>query len=194
MTWSCNAYPWGWSTTWERRTSDTLGHRARTRTGPLLPSALGSSARRLADDELVADPDVLHRPLHVAEAVVQCAHRLGRDRALVRADGAQRRRGVAGVLDVVEPDDRDVVGHAHTLLVQGPQCPQRELVVEAEDGIEPSVALEQLDHRRGTVTSAVSGDLPGEVGVDPATVGGERLLVARPPDRGDARLGGLPGL
>ena len=50
----------------------------------------------------------------------------------VLVDGGQGRQEGRGLGDVVEADDADVVGDPAAALVQGPQQPQRHLVVGRE--------------------------------------------------------------
>ena len=75
-------------------------------------------------------------------AVVAICSRPGRHRG-------QRRRGVRGLLDVVEADDRDLPRDVDAARVQDVQGAEREGVVEAEHGVDLDAGVQQPFHRLG---------------------------------------------
>ena len=91
------------------------------------------------------------------QAVGDQLHRQPGDLRLVRADRRQRRCGVAPVLDVVDADDGDVLGHPDAALVQPPERTERERVVEAEDGVGRPVEAEQGVYGRCSVGAVEGG-------------------------------------
>ena len=75
----------------------------------------------------------------------------GRDQLLVGRDRRQRRRTVAAVLDVVEPDDRHVVGDPDAPLRQDPKRPKGKKIVEAKHGVRALGEVEQPYHGLGPI-------------------------------------------
>src|SRR4051794_22935185 len=115
----------------------------------------GSAAEgRLAGDELEPDDDPAAGGGRGVDAVMEQPDRLARNARLVRRDRAERRRREPAVLDVVDADDRDVVGHPDPLPAQRMQCAERELVVEAQHGVR--TLAEQGVHCQGALTTAVA--------------------------------------
>jgi len=90
---------------------------------------------------------------------------------------------VPAVLDVVEPDNRDVVRHLPAGLGQGPQRAEREQVVEAEHRVRRFRQLQQGPHRGGTVVAVVPGAGQLQRRVVRQARGLQCLAVPAPPDR-----------
>src|SRR5690606_37422404 len=107
----------------------------------------GASARRrggLALDDAEARAQLPRATrLDTRDAVEQHLDREARDLTSPRVDGAETRKRVAALIDIVEPDDRDVARHVDPLLAQHAQGAETELVVEREDGVELHAARQQ---------------------------------------------------
>lgn len=84
------------------------------------------------------------------------------DLVLARIDGRERGQCVPGLVDVVEPDHRDVIGDAQASLLHDPHGTERDRVVEGHHAVEARARSQQRPQGLRTARAEPSTDLADE--------------------------------
>ena len=108
------------------------------------------------------------------------------DPAAPGVDGRERRDRVLGLVEVVEADDRDVARHTDAGLLEHAHRAEREGVVQAEDGVERRVAVDDVAHRLGAARAVPRLGVADEGGVVLEARGLDGLAIALEPEPGRA--------
>ena len=172
------------------RSASALGSRAesghRTHAGRLMQVVRGGGAVLSRTTRCGRHQTLLVLVLAGLDLADQRVDRAPADLVERLVDGGERRPEVRRLLHVVEADHADVVGHPATALVQGPQQPQRHLVVRGEHRGHLVVAGQP---EAGLVAGA-GRPVARQHGRHRAAVGLEGLLPRRPAaPRGVRQLG-----
>ena len=114
----------------------------------------------------------------IVDALEQRVHRRAGDPLLPGIHGRQRRDRVPRLVEVVEPDDGDILRHAPAGLLQGAHGPERERVVEAEDRVEIGAPVEEFAHASRAVRAMPERRVADDRLVVRHARGLERLPVA----------------
>src|SRR2546423_6614688 len=156
--------------------------------GPRTVKTSVRTERGFADVQLVPGGDLLVFGVVAGHPPDQQVDRRARDLGAAGVDRGQAGGAVAGLVDVVEPGQRDVVGDPDAVPAEDPKRAQGEGVVQPEDRVELEAGREQPLGRLGAGRAVPATGREGELGRYLQAVFGQGLGVRAVAEGGGARL------